>query len=154
MAADVEHLLGIPWAADGRHPARGLSCYGLLLEVYRIAGATAPSLWLPAADGSEQPQFAADVLASFATHWDALPGPAPMACLSLPCPWFDGGGHCAVLLGDDTVIHAMPTTGVIRQPLARIAGKVCGYYRLREPAPMRVTPSAQALAHAWPEPRR
>lgn len=164
-AADVADLIGVPWTADGRDPKDGLSCYGLLLEVYRRADLTAPALWVPAADGSEQPRFAADVLAAFADHWEPVPGPAPMACLNLPSPWCEDGGHCAVLLGDDRVIHSMPGTGVVCHPLARIAGKVRGYYRLRalkgkpftdapcgyDPAVHdRVVPDAPARFGGWP----
>ena len=134
-AADVADLVGIPWAADGRDAGRGLSCYGLAREVYRRAGVEIPALWVPAADGSQQPQCAADVLASLHTFWEPLDGPAPMALVNLPSPWCEAGGHCAVLLTEGAVIHALPKTGVICHPFARIAARALAFYRLRAPTP-------------------
>lgn len=130
-STDVMDLLGVPWAAGGRDPTRGLGCYGLVVEIYRRAGLAAPSLWRPATDGSDLPQFCATLLASLSAHWEAIPSPEALALINLPSPWIDGGGHCGVYLADGIVAHAIMSAGVIFEPWVRVAPRARGCYRLR-----------------------
>lgn len=131
MSTACRDLLGLPWQAGGRDPRVALGCYGLVLELYRRCGVAAPTLWQPAADGSDVHAFSMALMASLPDFWDPIPGPEPMALAVLPSDWCATGGHCGVVLADDVLAHATIRQGTLFEPLPRARLRVLAWYRLR-----------------------
>ena len=116
-----DDLLAVPWAEDGRDPAAGLDCFGLVVEVYRRLGVELPD---PASPG----------FLSQRGGWEAISDPEP-GCAVLMV--HQGRPHVGVYLGGGEILHSTLLSGVVVSSLraARAAGLVKGYARTLDADP-------------------
>jgi len=116
---EYEDLLGTPFVMFGRDESRdgGISCQGLVLEMYRRAGIDAP-------DPCDDPD--ADLC------WDVVEGPSrPMDVIGLRVGSSDLAGHVALVLEGGAVLHATKDRGVVLTTVARLAHRIVVVYRWR-----------------------
>ena len=116
-----DDLLAVPWAEDGRDPAAGLDCFGLVVEVYRRLGV-------------ELPDPASPAFLSQRGGWEAITEPEP-GCAVLMV--HQGRPHVGVYLGVGEVLHSTRLSGVVVSPLRAAvgAGLVKGYARTLDADP-------------------
>ena len=119
---DIGDLLGLRYVPYGRDPMKGLSCMGLVMEIYRRAG-------IAMADPARDHEGAA-------VEWDeiTLEEPWPvLAVLGIRAMNSDMVGHVAVYLGGGLAIHSVPKRGVEVVSVNRLPRPVIAVYRYRKP---------------------
>lgn len=111
-----QHLVGVPYVADGRDPETGLDCFGLVLYVLRAEGHLIPDL---AASTAE---------AVASKYFEPVQKPEPGDVVQV---LHRGRPHVGIVVAPGRVLHASETAGVVVSPLGARA-RLRGAYRPRE----------------------
>lgn len=122
----IRELLGIPFAYGGRDPAKGLDCYGLVIEYYRRLGLSAPDVASYSEGVLQSEPDAFHALRPQA--WQEIDGePKDGDVVTI----FSGGNvtHCGILVGKN-ILHTSQKTGSLLTPLRRLKSRIEGFYRL------------------------
>lgn len=129
---DLSDLIGVPFLDLGRDPAKGLDCWGLVMEVFRRRGVTIPDYAVDTCFNT----VAAFLRMSEATAsglWEAVPAPEVGDVVAMETnPDMPGCiDHYGVYIGQGRMIHTIRKHEVSAPKLrhAHMFGRVRGYYR-------------------------
>lgn len=124
-ADDWRNLIGIQYALGGHDPKIGLSCYGLVREVYRLL-----SIDLPV---REEEKIDDALIAKEGPNWEKIDKPEPFAVALMLLRTPRGSVyHLGVITPEGNLLHSREKIGVVCEPLSRYSKFVIGYYRYRQ----------------------
>jgi hypothetical protein len=101
----------------------GLSCYGLVREVYRYL-----QIELPRRDAGVLDEA---LVAAEGRNWQRIDAPEPYCVALIETP---RGYHLAVVTADMRLLHSREGAGVVLSSIAKYAPRIVGWYRYAPPA--------------------
>ena len=124
--SEYSHLIGIPYKDNGRDK-KGVDCYGLVMQVYRILGIELPDYnSVP----EPEPRLINEIIKNNEYDWIKLEK------YEIPCVvtfWMtnsDFTSHIGVVIEEDRFIHARGTSVCIERLSSPVWGKrIKGFYR-------------------------
>lgn len=128
----VDDLIGKPFANRGRGPDH-FDCWGVVMEVWRRAGITAPDYGVDAMVTQAIDAVYRELLGAAAGNsgpWRQLPGPRPLALVVFHTrPGMVS--HIGVCLDAGRFIHVRRNANITIEPLRSplYCQRVAGYYR-------------------------
>ena len=133
-------MLGAPFRLNGRSLARGIDCYGLVLEMYKRRGVTLPDLTYNAGTAAR--------LGEIRGQWSRLAAPT-IGCAVImrrdqTAP--DSQAlHIGIYVGDGLVLHAAALSGVTLSRFDELPVVQCGDWIHAHDAPMESVPENSIL---------
>lgn len=120
---DWQNLIGIQYALGGCDKQIGLSCYGLIREVYKCLNITMPVRNEGALTGA--------MIAQEGDNWIKIDEPVPY-CVALMRTLKKDEYHFGIVTPDMMLLHSRPATGVVCMPLRRYKHAIVGYYLYKQ----------------------
>lgn len=126
---EYSDLLGTQFVYGGRARARGLDCWGLVIEVYRRLGIGVEDVDAYNAVLATDANPVFDTQRTAAWHVVVEPfEPYDVLLFAAGCCG-NAATHCAVYIGNGHMLHAVEKKGVIVTRLARFRKRLMGAYR-------------------------
>ncbi len=119
---DWQDLIGIKYALTGDTKSVGLTCYGLVREVYQLLNIQLPEHQETSADG-------ATVTEGAGNDWTQLDEPVPYAVALIRAEGNVSAFHLAIVTPGLTLLHSIPRKGVIVSPVRAYRERIVGFYR-------------------------
>lgn len=118
---DWQDLIGIQYALTGGAKS-GLTCYGLVREVYQLLNIQLPERQETSADGAAVAEGAGN-------DWTQLDEPIPYAVALIRAEGNVSAFHLAIVTPELTLLHSIPRKGVIVSPIRAYKDRVVGFYQ-------------------------
>ncbi len=136
LIAWVDAIIRVPYVLNGRNPAAGFDCLGMLLHFYR------DFLKLPVFDDTElvpagwqeDPRYADYMERLIKAHCEVIREPEPYCIVLMAPPGHFLANHVGVYLGEDKVLQTSERTGVTLMRLDAIkkTNQLRGLLRVKE----------------------
>ena len=118
---DWQDLIGIKYALTGDTKSVGLTCYGLVREVYQLLNIQLPEHQETSADG-------ATITEGAGNDWTQLDEPVPYAVALIRAEGNASAFHLAIVTPELTLLHSIPRKGVIVSPVRSYRERIVGFY--------------------------
>lgn len=120
--SEWQDLIGIQYALGGSDPKLGLSCYGLVRQVYQGLQIALPEYQQPALDAGLAVEAAGN-------DWTRLDAPQPFAVTLIRSEGNASEFHLAIVTPELTLLHSLPKKGVVVSSINKYADRIIGFYR-------------------------
>ena len=127
--AKLNDLIGGKFVNGGRSTAKGLDCWGLVMEVFRRYGVKLPDFTVDAFACTAIDALAGEAVVSriWEEVYEPLDKDAPLVVLMRMHPKLIT--HAGVFVGGNCIIHTTAGTGIIRSRVNALKSHITGYYR-------------------------